>query len=682
MVTEVRLVQSSKADIPIVFTLLPIVTEISELQPSKAISGIEVTLSGMVIEVRPVHPLNTHGDIVVTCSGIVIEVRPTQPSNAPHPINVTLLGMVTEVRPVQPLKSTEIKKIEVLTNPGSKYGVNITSVILITTSVPNKNAWGIDVMERIGMKGGLQNTFNTTAYVDLPKFSFKIGTTHKNIENKFHKEELYDYWVANNHILNRSIGDQNNVRNNLNLLMDIVYRFSEKQSLNLYGSVYPIMRSQEDLHGLLSHKMNGDDSVIQGYSSNTFTNAYNTLLSGIYHFATSKNKLDISSMYFHTSFNTTRNLTTDDQSNFFSQKSHANNINLKTDFEQKVSEYVKFSSGLEYVFTHRYGSYESQSSSNDLFNQHQATGYVGLQCNLNDRWTFHTELGLEFIDYKYYLNEVLVEDQSKSSVQILPILSMSYQYDDFSLEASYRKTVDKPNYEQLSANNFMTNKYLRWDGNPTLRNSYVHTSEIDISYDWASLSLSYARVLNGVFEVNSLLNFNDFIVKTSPQKLPDYNQFYLGLSLNPQIKKLGIVADVGMQLQDLKYAGVLYNKPLVEYVLRLNYNLPKGFSLRCGIAGHLKNGSYATGVTNGYSNVDIRLSKSWMNGKLTTQIYATDIFNNAYERISLSTNNILRQDYSHGGMRGLFFTIQYRLGKNIKSRSHNLSKEMMRLLPK
>ena len=45
------------------------------------------------------------------------------------------------------------------------------------------------------------------------------------------------------------------------------------------------------------------------------------------------------------------------------------------------------------------------------------------------------------------------------------------------------------------------------------------------------------------------------VIKTSPENLPDYNQFYVGLSVNPQIKKLGILADIGMQLQDLKYNG-------------------------------------------------------------------------------------------------------------------------------
>ena len=290
-------------------------------------------------------------------------------------------------------------------------------------------------------------------------------------------------------------------------------------------------------------------------------------------------------------------------------------------------------------------------------------------------------MGMEFIDFKYFKNGIIVNEQSKRSLKYLPTISVSYENEDFSWELSYNKTIDKPSYNQLSSNSFMSNKYLRWDGNPTLRNSYVHSLTTDLTYDWASLSLSYSRVKDGFFEVCTLLDPQSMIVKISPENLPDYNQFYAGLSMNPQIRNLGILADVGLQLQDLKYGGVSYNKPLIAYSFRLNYTFPKGVSLRCGISGHLKNGSYATGETKGYSNFDIRLSKSWMSGKLITQIYATDIFNKAYERILLNTNNILRQDYSHGGTRGIFLIVQYKFGKSKKSSAQTLSKEMMRLMP-
>ena len=55
MVIEVKLVQFSKAPLPIVVTELGIVTEVKPLQPEKALTPIEVTELPMVTEVKPVH---------------------------------------------------------------------------------------------------------------------------------------------------------------------------------------------------------------------------------------------------------------------------------------------------------------------------------------------------------------------------------------------------------------------------------------------------------------------------------------------------------------------------------------------------------------------------------------------------------------------------------------------------
>ncbi|MDO5035603.1 MAG: hypothetical protein Q4D93_01420, partial [Porphyromonas sp.] len=79
--------------------------------------------------------------------------------------------------------------------------------------------------------------------------------------------------------------------------------------------------------------------------------------------------------------------------------------------------------------------------------------------------------------------------------------------------------------------------------------------------------------------------------------------------------------------------------------------------------------------------LDFRLSKNWLGNKLTTQLHFTDILNTGYENILLDTNSIVREDFSKGGTRGAFFTIQYRWGKKNKGKSNITSEEMTRLLP-
>ena len=56
----------------------------------------------MVTEVKELQSLKALLLIIVTLLGMVTEVRDLQPSKVDQPIFVTLLGMVTEVRDLQP----------------------------------------------------------------------------------------------------------------------------------------------------------------------------------------------------------------------------------------------------------------------------------------------------------------------------------------------------------------------------------------------------------------------------------------------------------------------------------------------------------------------------------------------------------------------------------------------------
>ena len=626
--------------------------------------------------------------------GTLIDVLRETPRIITQGDEITVLGKGTpqiylngrkidDISEILNVKSSEVKTVEVLTNPNGRYGVNATSAIVITTSNYHQDAWGLDFMERMGIysKSKYANTLNATAHLNYSKISAKIRINHAFTEKAFHKEDVYEYSVSGYDISNRSVAKQNNIQQRLNFSTDVTYRFDDKQSISLYVSLNPTNNNREHLFGKYHHKEQRANDLTESLNSSTKTHSPNILFSGNYQLRKAKTKVDFLGSYFYMNQAANRFLTLNHDVSVFEQSSVAKNLTLKGDCEQKLSKVVNLLSGVEYVYTLRNGIYRSKSSQNDDFKQNQFTGYIALQGHINDNWSFQTQLGLENIDFKYFQNGTMVKEQSRNSLHLLPAISVSYENNNLSLELSYDKSIDKPSYNQLSSNHFMSNKYLRWDGNPALRNSYVHTLSTEIAYDWANLSLSYSRVKDGFFEVCTLLNPESMVIKTSPENLPDYNQFYVGLSVNPQIKKLGILADIGMQLQDLKYNGTSYNKPLFAYSVRLNYALSKDLSLRCGLSGHLKNGSYATGETKGYSNFDIRLVKSWMKGKLITQIYMTDVFKGAYENVALNTNHILRQDYSRGGTKGLFFTIQYKWGKNSKGKDHNLSKEMMRLLP-
>ena len=114
MVIEVSEEQDSKAQFPILITLLGIVSEVRE-EPSKAANLILLTLLGIIVFLQPA----TNALVAVSIIALqllrlsyftllvstTIEVSEEQEEKAPSLILVTLLGMVSEVSEEQEEKA-------------------------------------------------------------------------------------------------------------------------------------------------------------------------------------------------------------------------------------------------------------------------------------------------------------------------------------------------------------------------------------------------------------------------------------------------------------------------------------------------------------------------------------------------------------------------------------------------
>jgi len=78
-IIEVKLLQSQKAELPIVVTEFGIVTEVKLLHDEKTPFSIAVIEFGIVTEVKPLHPQKAYIPIDVTELGIVnVPVKPLQ----------------------------------------------------------------------------------------------------------------------------------------------------------------------------------------------------------------------------------------------------------------------------------------------------------------------------------------------------------------------------------------------------------------------------------------------------------------------------------------------------------------------------------------------------------------------------------------------------------------------------
>ena len=96
---EVNPLQPEKSSPAIFLTSSPITISLRNVLP---LNHAPISGQWKVTEVKPLQPSNADHPMLVTLFGISIEVKPLHPQNAASPMHVTLFGITIEVKTRQP----------------------------------------------------------------------------------------------------------------------------------------------------------------------------------------------------------------------------------------------------------------------------------------------------------------------------------------------------------------------------------------------------------------------------------------------------------------------------------------------------------------------------------------------------------------------------------------------------
>ena len=90
----------------------------------------------------------------------------------------------------------------------------------------------------------------------------------------------------------------------------------------------------------------------------------------------------------------------------------------------------------------------------------------------------------EHITSDYYENDVRVDEQSRTYDNVFPTLSLSLPVGKTQLSLSYTGSISRPSYYLLRSNITYANRYTYEGGNPLLRPSLIHRLSADVSWKW------------------------------------------------------------------------------------------------------------------------------------------------------------------------------------------------------
>lgn len=567
------------------------------------------------------------------------------------------------------LPASDIKDIEIITNPDVRYGSEVTCVIRIRTK---KKAEGLS--GTLYAWGG-QNEKTSSKVLANVNYSFANGVTLFGggdfNDNGFKQEREYHEDYRSGKIHTDSYGTHQCRSKLWHANAGMIYDFKEnsvgvKYELEKTPVYNFISRSTENTNVLSVGEMTSD-YVLHNPSYSHHLNAYASLAlwkdatltaDADYIWSNRQAQGEVMEAADEVSVSS---VLTDNENDY---KLAAGKINLNTPLWGGTLD-----GGIQYSYTWNKQLFTTEAKGEtphlvpqkDNETQHFAAFYLSYRHGIGKYWNWKAGLRHEMTGFTYFLNDEKVDDQSKTYHNLLPHVGISYNRGKTSVGLSYQVNVNRPSYASLN-NNYVYVSHTLWEtGNPLLRTSLRHKMEIDLNLNRWMLNVAYYRHVRPVQSVYAYDESQQIMVRKD-QNISDYNswqftvykEFAIGL-WHPSLQGLFAV-------QDLTYGTPEenYKKPIIQMVWNNRLNLPKQFYV------------YLTGVwlSKGYDGVSYWGGSAMMNltcsksvGNWSFNLTASDFLKSWRQKNTVETNGV---DYSYlikGGSCGASMSISYRFNK-------------------
>ncbi len=562
------------------------------------------------------------------------------------------------------LKSNEIKTVEIITTPGVEYNSSTNSVIRIRTLPLKGEGFSGNFQTYASISKHLSEYMNANLKYRYKGFDVFVDGDILNYRGDYVRNTEYISTISSLYH-----GDAKVDRMRGHVGGGINYLINDEHSFGLKYNLTKTPKENDEKNSIVTESINNEYNSFSKTEGNLYKNYVNFYYNG---------KLSNINIDFNTDYSSGKetgnsiveevkeqeqlvNYGYGDNYDLFASK-----INLKYSLNNHT-----FMLGGEYSCTNRKShqnillgsNVEDLSSSSNKNVQNIGAIFANYDFKLND---FYTSIGLryEHTTFKYYENEIKVEEQSKKYNEFIPNITIGYEGENWQGELSFRKYLERPSYDALSNKTSYVAYCARWSGNPFLLPSV--SSEFGMQFSWNNLTVmaTLERVKKQIFEVNQKYQDKPDVILVSPINLPLYNSYAIDLSYNTQIGIWQPSIDVCLQYQDLKYGNpfISYNKPIGEFLQRNYFQFKNNYGVLLTL-GYRTKGDFATAYTKGYTNLGISISKSFFNKSLLLKLDCKDILNRYRESISVNTNGLSMNDFSIGNTRIFQFTVTYYFNK-------------------
>lgn len=567
------------------------------------------------------------------------------------------------------LSAENLKDVEIITNPSSKYGTDVSSVILIRTKKPNEGfhavAAGNSTMSEVFSAAGDVNlNYHTeSGFTFFGDFSY--GTSAYK-QKRFYGEEFFIPGKPEELFHTQTYSTARSRSQSLSADGGLNYDFG-KHSVGIKYSFYRTPKSHYTDHAYTETDARSEVSTI---TSNTDLNSQSSM-HHVNMFGDFALPLSIGMRFDADYVNSSKKSYSAVDENEPSEWVRNSNRTISDLWAAKLVltrklQNTEIEVGSDITRTSNNQGFSSVASDNSSFlkpgeddvKQNLYAIFGSFDWTPDHNWNIYGGLRWESTDSKYRHDNVLNPELSRSYGNILPNIGVSF---NSGIHASlfYRASVYRPGYQSLDNNYIYVTPTLWETGNPELKTTLVHRIGFNLSYKKFTLQSSFK-----VNERNSSAVYYYDVDKginvTQPINLPRYNSFQMVAVQQIDFGLWHPTLQGVFYVQNLKY-GVpqrKYDKPLYTLSMNNRFDIPGGVYAYLSIFG-MGTGNQDVVYSHGSWQTSVTINKTWKNWTFT--LSANDLFGTWRQPFDTATNTVAYSSNRKGGSQSVSLSIRYTL---------------------
>lgn len=570
------------------------------------------------------------------------------------------------------IKSSDIKSVEVIQNPGAAYDASVNAVIKIKTIKKKGEGFGFDTrsvywynkhdntIQQINMNyrhNGL-NLFATYKFSDATWMQKAI------YEQTVHVDTL---WQQHNN--NEVTGRIESHR----LISGFSYDFNANHSIGArytltspgYSRSKDFFDSQVTADGKFYDYIKTDGLTVDKDNPSHQLNAY-------YNGTLGKTTIDLNTDLY---FSTNRAYAYSDEQ---SQEHDSRNINSKNRVSNKMvaTKLVitspllggNLSYGAEYIHTHRNDDYEVNRTdllANSYSKLEEQTASPFIQyARLTPIGNITAGLRYEYVRFKYYDAGIYQPEQSRSFRNLFPTISYGAKIGKVMAQLSYSVKTSRPSYSQLSNNVSYMNRFTRQTGNPYLDNETNHRVELSGVWKFIQFMVNYKDSRNAIIYWAEQIPGNEAITMISRKNVKSLKSMTAFISAAPKIGIWAPQINLGMQKPwftlHTDVASYRLNRPIFMGNFNNALSLPCGITLNVDYRYQSKGNTMNVYLAKEQHVLDVSISKSFLKDALTLEIKGNDLLYKCWDADLLYNQKMELLQVSKRSTRDLQLTLRYK----------------------